>query len=111
MPGAGEIGSLVLLLLCKRGFVGERGRHCTFLGGPRLKVRRKRVPRRACVTTAGGAPALPEIARFASRMKVGRLIFGFVKLKLIRRVIWFEWIESLESKPSTVVFSAKTSRT
>src|SRR6266496_3206195 len=29
----------------------------------------------------------------------------------IRRVIWFEWIESLESKPSTVVFSAKTSRT
>ena len=26
----------------------------------------------------------------------------------IRRVIWGEWIESLESKPSTVVFSAKT---
>src|SRR5437899_8842022 len=29
----------------------------------------------------------------------------------VRRVIWFEWIESLESKPNTVVFSAKTSRT
>ena len=37
-------------------------------------------------------------------------VFWFSQVA-IRRVIWFEWIESLESKPSTVVFSAKTSRT
>src|SRR6476620_6777139 len=44
------------------------------------------------------------------RIKVTGSGFWFSQI-VVRRVIWFEWIESLESKPSTAVFSAKTSRT
>ena len=47
---------------------------------------------------------------FGERMKVRGHSFWLSQVA-IRLVIWFEWIESLESKPSTVVFSAKTSRT